>query len=208
MLLSDDPDTRVYEPSKLLPLEVIQAVFDEFRRDVPVIFGENLSFGFCMGGFAKGYAVNNQDADFFVCLRHKRRAEVEVFHKWYFDLHERYELVPDIKDPGEIMSEPELFEKLSFVSSRVLRDTIESYFEYEAIVWADIISGAKAAVIGHLDKLNEYEVMCELLPQRWRMELFEMIGDDLDIETAKLPISRLFKRAINYQKKDILFKNL
>ena len=94
-----------------------------------------------------------------------------------------------------------LREKIQFAVNHNLRPIIESYYEYQAIVWADIMSGSKAAKIGDLKILDSLEQVCELLPQRWRRELLEILGPQTDPEVAKLPITRLFRRCVTYEKK-------
>jgi predicted nucleotidyltransferase len=197
---SDTPGQRVYDAAKLLSEWCVQGIFDRFREDVPDIFGENLEFGFVFGGAAKGYAVANQDIDFFICLRCWDERAVERFRRWYFELHAELGLVPDRRDPGEAMTLARLEEKLEFVRAQPLRRVIETYYEYEAIVWADVLTSAKAAVIGDAAMLERICRRCECLPQRWRRELLGFAGDGVDREITKLPVTRLFRRYVKYLK--------
>ncbi|MFM0204684.1 hypothetical protein PQR53_33145 [Paraburkholderia fungorum] len=194
----DDIHTRIFDPKKLLDVSIVDAVFEEFRNVVPNIFGSNLAFGFVFGGFAKGYAVSNQDADFYICNRKEERNQVDNFRFWYFDVHERYGLWPDIEVPGSISTLSHLREKIEFAKNLPLRPIIETHYEAQSIIWCDIMSGPKAAKIGDLTLLNEIETSCELLPQKWRREALSLIGENVDLETTKLPITRLFRKAVKY----------
>lgn len=199
-LASDTPKGRVYDNRRLLKPEVIVAVYEEFRRETPRIFGEDLAFGFIFGGFAKGYAVENQDADMLLCLHRMAEPRLERFREWYFDLHRRYQLTPDRNDPGEVMTPQRLEEKLLYAAATPLRPVIETYYEYEAIVWADVLVGEKAAFIGDLAILDAMTRLCDGLPQRWRGEMLRFHGDVPDPEVAKLPTTRLFRRSVTYLK--------
>jgi hypothetical protein len=196
----DTVEGRTYDPSKLLDHKIMIKVYDEFREAVPRIFGNNLVFGFVFGGFAKGYAVNNQDADFFISLHDYYLEQIAEFHEWYFDLHERYGFAPDLEMPGSITTLAHLQEKISYAARTPLRPVIESSYEKQCIVWADLMSGEKAAKIGDLNALNEIEVSCEGITQRWRKELLTMLGEKATLDIAKLPITRLFRHSVKYLK--------
>ena len=86
----DSTDNRYFDPARLIDPPKLAEVFREFRQVAPDIFGENLAFGFVFGGFAKGYAVENQDADFFICLLRDNQRQLEIGREWYFDLLKRY----------------------------------------------------------------------------------------------------------------------
>ena len=147
-LASDTPGQRVFDARKLIEPTVVTEIYGEFRRAAPGFFGGDLVFAFIFGGFAKGYAVQNQDVDIFVCARRAASAPTDKFRSWYFDLHARYDLIPDRADPGEVMSPERLEEKLLFAAQTPVRAEVQTYYEYEAIVWADILCGEKAAVVG------------------------------------------------------------
>jgi hypothetical protein len=199
-IASDSPAARIYRPAHLLGASVVQQVLTEFRDAVPRLFGGDLCFGFVFGGFAKGHAVRDQDADCFICVRAINPVALSTFHEWYFDLHARHRLTPDRTDPGEIMTSERLLEKLRFLREHRLRTRIETYYEYEAIVWADALAGPRAASVGDLNDLETKVMLCETLPQRWRAELLALVGASADLETAKLPLTRLFRRLVHYEK--------
>lgn len=197
---SDSPIGRTYDPKKLLSDKIIKSVFDEFRDVAGKIFGQNLEFGFVVGGAAGGYAVEDQDIDFFICINRHNDVQYKNWLAWYFKLHDKYGLKPDRTDPGEIVERDTLIEKLKFVRHRPLRPVIETFYEYEAIVWGDMLTGNKAAMVGSLEKLNLILEIVEDLPQRWRIQILKMIGNKVSLETAKLSTTRLFRHAITYLK--------
>lgn len=191
---------RQYNPDLLLDPETILIVFDEFKTVAQQIFKKNLAFGFVFGGFAKGYAIKGQDIDMFICLFDENSDEILRFQQWYFDVHRRFDLAPDVQWPGEITTVSHLKEKLLFLKSVRLRPIIETNYEYEAIVWGDIFCDMKGAKIGDLGLLNEMENLCAGLSQKWRKELIAMHPTPIELETAKLPLTRLFRRLVKYQK--------
>jgi hypothetical protein len=197
----DCENTRQYDPSKLIDHCKVVCIMDTFAREVPDFFGKNLSFGFVFGGFAKGYATADHDLDCFICLKNFNDKQVSNFREWYFSVHSQYDLSPDIEMPGSIMDEKHLSEKLRFAIANPLKPTIESSYEKQSIVWADIMLGEKASKIGDLTQLNSFEHMVRGLNQRWRKELIAILGEEVDLETAKLPITRLFRKSVKYLKK-------
>lgn len=194
--------TRTFKSSNLLPYQYIKLVQDEFMSVVPRIFGKILVFGFMFGGFAKGYAVSNQYADFFICVYEEKSEEIESLRKWYFDLHERYDLAPDIEAPCSLTTLTHLREKMDFAHGIRLNSTIVWNYEKQAIVWADILTGAKIGKIGNLHLLCNLEESCCVLPQKWRKELVDLLVGPIDPEVAKLPLSRLFRHVVTYEKKE------
>ena len=199
-LASDTPGQRVFDARKLIEPTVVTEIYGDCRRAAPGVFGGDLVFAFIFGGFAKGYAVQNQDVDIFVCARRAASAPTDKFRSWYFDLHARYDLIPDRADPGEVMSPERLEEKLLFAAQTPVRAEVQTYYEYEAIVWADILCGEKAAVVGDARALMRMTDICDGLPQRWRRELLGLAGTPIEAEIAKLPTTRLFRKFVRYLK--------
>jgi|GEM_PF-6963128 len=197
---TDEVAGRIYNPREILEPEVLKEIYNTFRNEVPPIFGDNLVFGFLFGGFAKGYAVKDQDVDCYICLKEENIKQVAKFREWYFNLHAHYNFAPDVEIPGSISTWDHLNEKIDFAVRTSLRPVIETSYEKQCIVWGDIMSGEKAAKIGDLSKLNEIEIACEGLTQRWRIELLRILGEKADLEASKLPITRLFRKVITYQK--------
>ena len=130
-IATDSPTNRVYQPRLMLNYEIVRTAFQRFKNEVPQIFGSNLCFGFVFGGFAKGYAVANQDMDFFICLHQPDPEAVSAFHSWYFAIHNEFNLIPDRDDPGEITTLATLEEKIALIKAKPLRPVINSYYEYE-----------------------------------------------------------------------------
>lgn len=203
--ITDTTVGRVYNSKFLLDPDIVKAILCRFRCDIPSIFNDDLLFGFIVGGFAKGYAVSDQDIDMFVCVRKYDEAKAQEFRNYYFDLHKEFHLVPDSGKPGELMTLGRLQQKIALINFRSLRPTIHSYYEYEGLLWTEMLTGVRAAQVGDMNILNSVVESCEILPQRWRKEVYELTGDDLSEEERKLSIHRLIKCArkkgyINYVK--------
>jgi hypothetical protein len=194
--------TTVAHPryGRLLHEHRIAAVGDEFRRVAPELFGDDLVFGFLCGGFAKGYATESHDADFFVCVRALPSGAFERYRRWYVDLHHRRGIAPDERDPGEVVLLSSLEEKIGWVSTRHVRPEIPTYYEYEAIVWADMLSGPKIAKVGDLHRLAVLERQVEVLPQRWRSDILRDAGADAETLWT-LPLTLLFEQRVRYTKR-------
>lgn len=191
-------------PSDLRPPHPrIGKIICRFEADVPALIGHSLLFGFIFGGFAKGYATWNHDIDMLVCLQEWERDTAERFRQWYLAMHEEFGLPPDHDDPGEVLTIADLVARLSFLERTPLRREIETYYEYESILWADVIAEAKVAIIGDKAALESVELRCKALARRWRSEVARMLGvAEDDSELAQLDLRRLFKRVITYLKKD------
>ena len=196
---------RIYHPELLLDVDIIKAILGRFRYDVPAIFQEDLAFGCIVGGFAKGYAVSDQDIDMFVCLHKYDEQKVEAFMDFYYNIHKEFHLVPDTENPGVVTTLGYLSQKIALINARSLRKTIESYYESQGLVWTEMLTGARSAQIGNMSILNSILESCELLPQKWRKEVYDILGDDIPDDIKKLPIHRLIKYArkrgyIKYEK--------
>lgn len=200
MLKSDTHGQRVFDHRQLLDAETIKSVYAEVRSAVPEIFGANLAFAFIFGGFAKGYAVRDQDCDIFICLKADHPEQIARFRHWYFDLHDRYGLTPDRNDPGEIMVLDDLVRRLSNLRNIEIRPVIETFDDYETIVWGDVMTDQKAVLLGDTGILADCMQICEGLPQAWRRALLQIGGEDLPLEVTKLPTTRLFRRFVKYLK--------
>jgi hypothetical protein len=172
-----------------------------FREDVPRVFGDELVFGFVSGGFAKGYATSEHDIDAFVCVRELRVEASSAFRAWYLDAHRALGVAPDLRDPGEIVPFARLTEKIEWVRTRHLAREVQTYYEYEAVVWADMLSGAKAARIGDIARLAEMEAACELLPQRWRADILSRAEPSRLGELWTLPLALLCEKEVRYAKR-------
>lgn len=192
---TDSTEGRIFNKELLLKEDIVKAILSRFRYDIPPLFGTNLAFAFVAGGFAKGYAVEDQDIDMFICVRKYDEDQVKSFNEYYIKLHEEFDLVPDMSKPGELMTLGRLAQKIALVNARKLRPIIESYYEYEGLLWTEMLTGVRAAQIGDMNLLNQFVELCETLPQKWRHDVYNLIGENIDINIAKLPIHRLIKFA-------------
>lgn len=185
-----------------LPKATILEISQRFEAKVPGLIGQSLVFGFIFGGFAKGYATISHDIDMFICVRHLDADSVSRFRHWYFDIHREFRLTPDLNDPGEVLTLADLEKRIAFLEITPLRKEIETYYEYEAIVWADVMSEAKIAIVGDVSELAELEFRCKELAKRWRNEVRAILGVENEDAIANLDLRRLFKKAITYLKKN------
>lgn len=192
--------------------EIISAVEDEFKASVTAIFGDNLRFAFIFGGIAKGYAKDfSHDVDMFLCLKERNAQQKEEFRKFYFEVHERYGFKNDPIDPGEIVTLEQLRDSLDLLKRIKIRLAIESYQEYEAIVWGDLFAGKVSAQTGDLETLKSIQDECQAYPERWRRDILGAIDPDIyqrEQEVLEnLNITLLFERFVKYHKrKDVLPK--
>jgi len=175
--------------------EVVEQVGLEFTKRVPLLTGKNLSFAFIFGSFAKGYAKYSHDIDMFICLKNESSKNRKALNEFYFELHQKYGLAPDETDPGEIMTKSLLSEKLTMARDCILRPVIETYEEYEALCWAEILAGTAVGLCGDLTSYSECKMSVNSLPQRWRIEIFSMIDDPISVEAQRLSTLRLMKYA-------------
>jgi len=184
-----------------LSKEIIDDIVFNFSNVVPNIFRESLLFCFICGGFAKGYATNQHDIDMFICVKEVPEKEfMDDFLNWYFSIHKKWGLPPDCKYPGEIVVIKTLEEKINFLSHRRLRRTIKTFYEYEAILWTDMISGKKIGLIVQDDVFFILEKTCKGLERRWREEVAQALGLTPHV-LGDTDLRRLFKKFLVYKKK-------
>jgi hypothetical protein len=193
-LADEDDDLRQFDPELLLTSRKVAEVLrgaEEMMRTYASMGG----FGFVFGGFAKGYATSEHDIDMFLCLETVDDCTREQIRSDYFALHHYHGLPPDEKDPCELMTVLELAVKLKISSDRPLRPVIETYEEYEAICWTEILTRAVAAFVGSHRLFGDLRGSVAHVPQRWRRELFAMLPKPLDPKDARLSTLRLMKLA-------------
>ena len=185
--------------SRLIPASTVAAIRDRFVGEVPEIFGSNFVFGFIFGGVAKGYADLDHDIDTFICVHRTDRSAEQIFRRWYFDLHNDFEMKADESDSGEVMTLYNLSQRVNYVLNTPFRLTIDSYFEYEAIVWVDILADQKIGVAGDLLRLKHFEKLCGPMPAVWRSTILDSLENPSQF--ADMPISLLCERFVDYQKR-------
>lgn len=186
---------RRFDARDLLSADRVRAVLRDSRDLLRTHVDRANGFGFVFGGFAKGYATATHDVDLFVCLRRLDEQSIIDIRRDYFLLHERHSLQPDNDDPTEIMSIDQLQTRLALAASRSLRPVIETYEEYEAICWAEIIVGAVAEFVGESDLFFSLREQIAHLPQKWRIEVLGLMPPPIETEVAKLSTLRLLKVA-------------
>jgi len=178
----------------------------KFKNAVSEIFSSNLVFAFVFGGFAKGYATSDHDIDMFVCLDHRDAKQEILFRKFYFSIHSSFALPPDHQDPGEVMSLPELRQRLAHMDRISMSPILEDYDVYEGIVWVDCLAGQVLGEVGDIALLHQIKFQCSGLVERWRTEILERcVGvDTLRLESEeilKLGFTRLCRRFVTYLQK-------
>jgi predicted nucleotidyltransferase len=186
---------RRFDAHDLLSAAQVRAILRDSRALLQAHVDRANGFGFVFGGFAKGYATASHDIDLFVCLRRLDEQSITDIRRDYFLLHERHSLQPDNDDPAEIMSIDQLQARLALATGRPLRPVIETYEEYEAICWAEIIVGAVAEFVGDSDLFFSLREQIAHLPQKWRVEVLNLMPPPIEVEVAKLSILRLLKVA-------------
>jgi hypothetical protein len=190
-------------PARVFPSELLLAIEEEFADRVPKLFGASLGFAFIFGGFGKGYGGWGHDVDMFVCVTKACDGQARAFHEWYFDLHERTGLPPDIIYPGEIVEIDDLHRRIQLLESRTIRPVIETQYEYEAILWVDaLIESKKAFTQGPaVDEglVNAMLGQAAALNKKWRARMLD-IRPETAAEQDKLDLRRLFKGHVAYLK--------
>ena len=192
--------------------EIVEEIQCEFVKNVTRIFRENLAFAFIFGGFGKGYATTAHDVDMFVCLFTEASKEcISEFRDWYFALHAKYRFPPDYKYPGEVVTLQMITEKALFLQKRCFRQVIETYYEYEAIIWCDALSERKIGLIVNDDAYYTLKEIADTTFKSWRFQIYRdwLYSEHID-ELEKLDLRRLFKKAgIRYMHKtNTLEKNI
>lgn len=178
-----------------LPASIVNKIEQEFLKNIDIIFSEYLCFAFIFGGFGKGYATDTHDIDMFIVVNKDVPKEIiSRFHKWYFSVHKQYKLPPDINYPGEIIPLSLLEEKMRFLVNRPFRKTIPTYYEYEAILWADALFENKIGIISKSPQMEELIQIATNVFTSWKKDIYQNYFSQLDKESLDaLDLRRLFK---------------
>lgn len=190
---------------KYLSEEIVLKIECEFRESVKHIFKKNLCFAFIFGGFGKGYATQNHDIDMFIVLyKLPSKRKIEKFRKWYFNIHEKYLLKPDLKFPGEIIELKYLEEKIEYLLSMEFKKKFETYEEYEAIIFGDALYEKKIGVIVNGKEFDFLVNKSKKLFNSWKKEIYKELLYYLNIdELDSLDLRRLFKKiGVKYLEKN------
>jgi hypothetical protein len=183
-----------------IPESIKKIVESEFRVGIQNIFKDNLIFGLIFGGFGKGYASQNHDIDMFILVNKIDPAQKLEFTDWYFALHDKFGFKPDPIDPGEVAELGDLLNRITLLEASHIRPVIETYYEYEGIVWVDALSeGNRGLTIVNKDISEEIFRRAKSLNTRWREEILSIRTDPPE-SLASLDLRRLFKGHIKYLK--------
>ncbi len=213
MLFSSNKcDNYMLDKHDYVSSEIVEEIQFEFMENVTRIFHKNLAFAFIFGGFGKGYATKTHDIDMFICLLREASLEcISEFRAWYFALHAKYHLPPDFKYPGEVVTLQRLTEKVLFLQKRCFRQVVETYYEYEAIIWCDALSERKIGLIVNDYTYYTLKEIADTTFSSWRSQIYRdwLYSEPIE-ELEKLDLRRLFKKAgIRYMHKtNTLEKNI
>jgi len=191
---------------KPMPLgqELCTAISEEVKQGLPVIFGENLVFGFVCGGVAKGYADNFHDIDTFTCVHTLMSPETEnAYYTWYFELHRKYDLPPDFDYPGEVVTLERLTRVLQILKTLRLTLKIDEVDTKKAIIWADMITGGISGRTGpRLDILDGIMEEYGHYPAQWKCEVLELIPPEERGQWRDVIHTLVMERYMKYPKHD------
>lgn len=179
-------------------------ILAEVQKSLPLIFGENLVFGFVCGGVAKGYANYEHDVDVFTCIYEPiDETTLEAYYRWYFDLHERYDLPPDYDYPGEIVTLDHLEKTLKLLEGWPLTLKVTPVDQKKAIIWTDMITGGIAARTGSnqaiLDGIIE---RYSSHPAHWKEQILLLIPPDQVDQWKDKNHTLIMERYMSYPKHD------
>ncbi|MBR9984053.1 MAG: hypothetical protein MUP48_00585 [Wolbachia endosymbiont of Homalodisca vitripennis] len=113
----------------------------------------------------------------FVCLKSRDSNQEEAFKEFYIELHEKYGFAKDDIDPGEVTTYDNLESSLKRLENLKIRFTIETYEEYESIVWGDVFAGKIIAQVGNIKLLHKIQSKCSKYPEKWRNDIIEQLKE-------------------------------
>jgi len=119
---------------------ITDVFYPEFQRAAQEIFGDNLSFAFIFGSFAKDYGAEMHDIDTFVCLHQKEASSMERYLSWLANQHEFFGLQVDHDYPAEIVDTSDLDKMLARLPDITLKLTGNSSEVFDYVVWAQVLS--------------------------------------------------------------------
>ena len=153
-------------------LETIDYIVELFNKEVPLIFGENLAFGFICGSVARRNAHHGDDIDTVIAVHSTVSDQVSRFRNWIFELHRRTDMTVDEDFPYELFSTETMHQKFGGLAS--LRPSLHyvSSATYDTMTWAEMVSNpVKAGIIGDREMLNSQSQRCIDHVHRWREEI-------------------------------------
>ncbi|KAH6665076.1 Aldehyde/histidinol dehydrogenase [Halenospora varia] len=155
------------------------------------VFGNNLVFGFVLGGVAKYRASEMGDIDTMVVVRDFDNTQTGNYNKQIRCLAANMRMRYDEQYPSEIITQSQLEETLSKASQTVFGIS-GSYFNqqaYDIEVWTNAIGGIKKGMVGDMDKLLRFEVKAGKIAKEWKTHLIQeletIIQENTITEDAK-----------------------
>jgi len=158
-------------------LEKREQIQQDFMRDVPVIFDENLIFGFIFGSFAKGYADDDHDIDTLVYLKTIDEDQYQEYLNWLVDLHTRYDMQIDPVYPCEVLDTTHMDRMKRNASEIRLSTRFNSISVFDQIVWIQVLADEKYAVIGDRNALKDCEDFFMSFPEKWKSTALSDSGE-------------------------------
>lgn len=179
-------------------------VQQEFVVGVKEVFNDNLTFAFICGGFAKGYWDKNHDIDMFICVDSPiDQYWAKKYLKWHLDLHKKYGFPADEDYPGEIVVKDQLANSLKKLPKLKLQLRVDDLSVKEAIIWADMLVGEKAALIGNnLEYYRQLESEYCMYPEKWKKEVLALISDKEKEEWEDKSYLLIMERFMQYPHND------
>lgn len=162
---------------------------EKISQAITCIFGlENLVTGFLAGSLAMG-----SDIDIFVCHREPlTTAQQNQFFELYLDLHKRYDRVPDLDYPGEVMQLDNLYSAMLATKNTEPCKHLQDSHIYDGIVWAGMLSGSKIMMLPYSHEHNVLEGLGADIVRQWVNKLYDRRS------TPSLPSDKILKRIITY----------
>jgi predicted nucleotidyltransferase len=159
---------------------ITDVFYPEFQRAAQEIFGDNLSFAFIFGSFAKGYGAQMHDIDTFVCLHKKEMSSMHRYLSWLADQHNFFGLPIDHDYPAEIVDMFDLNRMLTRLPDVSLKLTGNSSEVFDYAVWAQVLSEEKKFDVGNRGVADFFKEECAPYPEKWHKQVIKLLQDNND----------------------------
>lgn len=133
--------------NKSLAKTIQDLVSNSFIETVTRIFNSNLRFAFIFGSLSRGRSKNYSDIDTFICIKERKREQIDEYINWVFSISEFFGKIPDFIYPAEIMTFEELENSLGVLPTIKLFSTQNKPEVYDSVLWAHALSHAKLAIV-------------------------------------------------------------
>lgn len=158
-------------------------IINAFKKEVRMLFGNNVIFAFLAGSFAKNQIKKESDIDMFICLKNHDKNKERFFKKWYLRIHENHAFKPDRKFFYEVVSIKELNNKLDLANKIKPRLLIKNRDLYDGLVWAGMLITNCEGFIGNKKIFSRKKKLAKKIITSWSKaiyrELKNMTSDDL-----------------------------